>query len=129
MAKAAGIVGLYMAPPGNAIVLAMNASKHVSPIVHRPFMHLRWGARYAFALGHPLNLSSRITVAGHRDLVTREEFEVVAALAQKARAEQEILTERLTALEAQLVAHKPEPAVSSPSVAKPKTVRRRRGEA
>jgi hypothetical protein len=65
-----------MAPPGNAIVLAMNASKHVSPIVHRPFMHLRWGARYAFALGHPLNLSSRITVAGHRDLVTREEFVV-----------------------------------------------------
>jgi hypothetical protein len=39
-------------------------------------MHLRWGARYAFALGHPLNLSSRITVAGHRDLVTREEFVV-----------------------------------------------------
>jgi hypothetical protein len=76
VAKAAGIVGLYMAPPGNAIVLAMNASKHVSPIVHRPFMHLRWGARYAFALGHPLNLSSRITVAGHRDLVKREEFVV-----------------------------------------------------
>ena len=34
-------------------------------------------------------------------LVTREEFEVVEALAQKARAEQEILAERLAALEAQ----------------------------
>ena len=66
-------------------------------------------------------------------LVTREEFEVVAALAQKARAEQEILTERLAALEARLAAQKPAPGAkrvssSSPPVAKPKPARRR-GEA
>jgi BMFP domain-containing protein YqiC len=63
-------------------------------------------------------------------LVTREEFEVVAALAQTARAEQEILTERLAALEARLASATPASAASStPPVAKPKTVRRRRGEA
>jgi hypothetical protein len=71
-------------------------------------------------------------------LVTREEFDVVAALAQKARAEQEVLTERLAALEARLAAQKPAPgakrapgekrASSSPSAARPKPARRR-GEA
>ena len=55
-------------------------------------------------------------------LVTREEFEIVAALAQKARAEQEILTERLAALEAQLAGRKPDDV-------KPKPARRRRGPA
>jgi BMFP domain-containing protein YqiC len=64
-------------------------------------------------------------------LVTREEFEVVEALAQKARAEQEILAERLAALEAQLGA-KASPARSrgKPTTgadAKPKPARRRRG--
>ena len=64
-------------------------------------------------------------------LVTREEFEVVEALAQKARAEQEILAERLAALEAWLGAEAaPAEARRKPpsaSVAKP--ARRRRGEA
>jgi BMFP domain-containing protein YqiC len=68
-----------------------------------------------------------------RLLVTREEFEVVAALAQKARAEQEILTERLAALEARLAAHDPAPdakrAPSSPPAAKAKAARPRRGSA
>ena len=59
-------------------------------------------------------------------LVTREEFEVVEALAQKARAEQEILAERVAALEARLAAEPPPP---SPIAAKPRPVRRRRGEA
>ncbi len=36
------------------------------------------------------------------DLVTREEFDAVKAMAAKARAEQEDLTERLAALEAEL---------------------------
>jgi len=66
-------------------------------------------------------------------LVTREEFEVVEALAQKARAEQEILAERLAALEAQLGA-KAAPAKSSarrkpPAATAAKPARRRRGEA
>ena len=65
-------------------------------------------------------------------LVTREEFEVVEALAQKARAEQEILAERLAALEAKLGAKVPparsrgKPATGTD--AKPKPARRRRGE-
>jgi BMFP domain-containing protein YqiC len=64
------------------------------------------------------------------NLVTREEFEVVAALAQTARAEQEVLTERLAVLEAQLAAQKAAPArkSASSSPAVPKTARRRRGE-
>ena len=69
-------------------------------------------------------------------LVTREEFEVVEALAQKARAEQEILTERLAALEAKLGA-KASPAKASagsarrntPAAAAAKPARRRRGGA
>ncbi|CAA7624519.1 conserved hypothetical protein [Candidatus Terasakiella magnetica] len=36
------------------------------------------------------------------DMVPREEFEAVRAMAQKARMEQEALTERLAALEAKL---------------------------
>jgi BMFP domain-containing protein YqiC len=58
-------------------------------------------------------------------LVTREEFEVVEALARKARAEQEILAERLAALEARLAA---ETAPPSQAATTPKPARRRRGE-
>lgn len=36
------------------------------------------------------------------DMVSREEFEVVRAMAAKAREEQEVLTERLAALEARI---------------------------
>lgn len=64
-------------------------------------------------------------------LVTREEFEVVEALAQKARAEQEILAERLAALEARLGETAP-PARSTrkaPAAGAAKPARRRRGEA
>ena len=43
------------------------------------------------------------------NLVRREEFEAVQAMAAKARAEQERLTERLAALEARLDAEPPEP--------------------
>lgn len=45
-------------------------------------------------------------VLGQMDLVTREEFEAVKAMAAKARAEQEDLQARLTALEAQLAESK-----------------------
>jgi BMFP domain-containing protein YqiC len=38
-------------------------------------------------------------VLGHMDLVTREEFEAVRAMAVKAREEQEVLGERMAALE------------------------------
>jgi BMFP domain-containing protein YqiC len=64
-------------------------------------------------------------------LVTREEFEVVEALAQKARAEQEILTERLAVLEAKLNAKAPSARGKPPTGAdaKPKPARRRRGAA
>jgi BMFP domain-containing protein YqiC len=41
-------------------------------------------------------------ILGRMNLVSREEFEVVQAMAAKARAEQEALTARLTALEARL---------------------------
>jgi BMFP domain-containing protein YqiC len=64
-------------------------------------------------------------------LVTREEFEVVEALAQTARAEQEILAERLAALEARLGAGTaaPPPRKNSPEVTAAKPARRRRGAA
>jgi BMFP domain-containing protein YqiC len=81
------------------------------------------------------------------NLVTREEFEVVAALARTARAEQEALAERLALLEAKSPAplKEPEPdAVSEPPKVRAKRsysrkslgeggpkatpVRRRRGE-
>lgn len=43
------------------------------------------------------------------DLVTREEFEAVRAMAAKAREEQEVLAERVAALEAKLgLTHPPE---------------------
>lgn len=41
---------------------------------------------------------------GRMDLVTREEFEAVKAMAAKARAEEEALTARVAALEAKLAA-------------------------
>jgi len=69
------------------------------------------------------------------NLVTREEYEIALALAQKARAEQEILAERLTALEAKLgVAPKPAvrravPKAKPKGAAKPKPAPRRRGGA
>jgi len=47
------------------------------------------------------------------NLVRREEFEAVQAMAAKARAEQERLTERLAALEARLDAEHAEPRPKS----------------
>jgi len=41
-------------------------------------------------------------LVGSLDMVTREEFEVVSALARKARAEQESLEERIRVLETRL---------------------------
>lgn len=49
------------------------------------------------------------------DLVTREEFEAVQAMAAKAREEQEVLAERVAALEAQLEAAKEPPKRSTAS--------------
>ncbi|MGH6916118.1 MAG: accessory factor UbiK family protein [Geminicoccaceae bacterium] len=43
-------------------------------------------------------------ILGRMDLVSREEFEVVKAMAAKARDEQETLAARLAALEAKLAA-------------------------
>ena len=62
-------------------------------------------------------------------LVTREEFEVVEALAQPARAEQELLAERLAALDAQLRAKAPAARRKPPAATAAKPARRRRGEA
>ncbi len=68
------------------------------------------------------------------NLVTREEYEIALALAQKARTEQEILAERLAALEAKLgVAPAPKTTATktarSKAAPKPKPATRRRGEA
>jgi BMFP domain-containing protein YqiC len=64
------------------------------------------------------------------DLVTREEFEVVQAMAAKARDEQEALAERLAALEKELAAAKKTRMVKSAGTAKPastaKTARAKR---
>ncbi len=62
------------------------------------------------------------------NLVTREEYEVVAALAQKARAEQEILAERVAVLEAKLSppqpsTQKPKPAPSAKVAPKPRRLK------
>jgi BMFP domain-containing protein YqiC len=55
------------------------------------------------------------------NLVTREEYEIALALAQKARTEQEILAERLAALEAKLG------VASNPKIARPKAAARPKG--
>ena len=49
-------------------------------------------------------------ILSQMDLVTREEFDAVKAMAAKARAEQEDLTERLAALEEALAAKAAKPA-------------------
>lgn len=69
------------------------------------------------------------------NLVTREEYEIALALAQKARTEQEILAERLAALEAKLgvapaaKTARPKAAARPKGTPKPKPAPRRRGEA
>jgi len=55
------------------------------------------------------------------DLVTREEFEVVRAMAQKAREEQLDLAARLTALEAKAAPRKATRKASKPRAAKKAT--------
>lgn len=60
-------------------------------------------------------------VLGHMDLVTREEFEAVRAMAIKAREEQERLSERLAALEgAPKGTAKARPKARKPAAAKAK---------
>ena len=49
-------------------------------------------------------------ILGRMDLVTREEFEVVKAMAAKARAEQEAMAARVAALEARLATAPDRPA-------------------
>jgi BMFP domain-containing protein YqiC len=58
-------------------------------------------------------------ILGQMDLVTREEFDVVKAMAAKAREEQEDLAARVAALEAQL-AGKAKARRAAPKPAKPK---------
>ncbi len=55
-------------------------------------------------------------VLGDLDVVQREEFEAVRAMAQKARAENDALSGRIAALEAQLAAA---PASKTPTPKKP----------
>lgn len=59
-------------------------------------------------------------ILSQMDLVPREEFEAVRAMAAKAREEQEILAERLAALEAQLDGKKPEKRSSSKAAGAPR---------
>jgi BMFP domain-containing protein YqiC len=49
------------------------------------------------------------------DLVSREEFEAVKAMAAKARAEQEDLARRVTELEARLASYGASPPASGPA--------------
>jgi BMFP domain-containing protein YqiC len=63
-------------------------------------------------------------VLGHMDLVTREEFEAVRAMAVKAREEQEALEDRVAALERALAAKTKSRGggkARKPATAKPKT--------
>ena len=65
-------------------------------------------------------------VLARMDLVTREEFEAVKAMAVKAREEQEVLSERLAALESAL---KPAPKTAAKAkkpAARPKAGTRRK---
>lgn len=55
------------------------------------------------------------------DLVTRDEFETVRAMAEKARAEQEELTEKVAALEAAIKAAASSKAAAKPRAKKPAT--------
>lgn len=57
-------------------------------------------------------------VLSRMDLVTREEFDAVKAMAAKARAEQETLHERLAALEAELPARRAKPTRKSGTAGK-----------
>jgi len=57
-------------------------------------------------------------ILSRMDLVTREEFDAVKAMAAKARAEQETLGERLAALEAELSAMRAKPARKRGTAAK-----------
>ncbi len=59
-------------------------------------------------------------VLDRMDLVSREEFEAVKAVAVKAREEQEILTERLATLELKLAGKKPAGAKKSTKKRSPK---------
>jgi BMFP domain-containing protein YqiC len=63
-------------------------------------------------------------ILSQMDLVTRDEFEAVKAMAAKAREEQEILAERLAALEVQLSA-KPAKAAKPKAGAPPKRAAKR----
>ncbi|WP_064742115.1 accessory factor UbiK family protein [Inquilinus limosus] len=58
-------------------------------------------------------------VLSRLDVVTREEFEIVRALAQRAREEQELLAARVAALEAAAKPAAPEPAAAPAAAAQP----------
>jgi len=55
------------------------------------------------------------TVLSRMDLVTREEFDAVRAMAQKAREAQEVLNERLAAMEEALAAQSKAPRKPKPA--------------
>ena len=57
-------------------------------------------------------------ILSRMDLVTREEFDAVKAMAAKARTEQEALHERLAALEAEISAARSKPARKRGAAAK-----------
>jgi len=62
-------------------------------------------------------------ILGQMDMVTRDEFEAVRAMAAKAREEQEVMAERIAELEAKLAKKTPGGAAGrkkKPSAAKPK---------
>lgn len=66
-------------------------------------------------------------VLSQMDLVPREEFEVVKAMAAKARAEQEVMSERVAQLEALLAENAP--AAASARASKPASAKKPRPKA
>jgi BMFP domain-containing protein YqiC len=65
-------------------------------------------------------------MAADLDLVTREEFDAVRAMAAKARAGQEAVEARLAELEAELAAAKASPPAAGRAAAKPRARRKTR---
>jgi BMFP domain-containing protein YqiC len=66
-------------------------------------------------------------VLGRMNLVTREEYDAVKAMAAKARAAQEALEKRVAALEAKLGGSRGNPAAAGKSPAAPARARASRG--
>jgi BMFP domain-containing protein YqiC len=80
-----------------------------------------WGSLASFGSEMENRMRDQIErMLARMDVVRREEFDAVAAMAAKARAEQESLAARVAALEAELAALKtPPPGAAPPADSSP----------